>query len=549
MVSTPSAAAQAIELEKKRKQTLERAKANHLSRQLQMRLQYARLKVEHGWQRQNLNEVENLYFHHSHQRGPRPFTPSSAFTTGQADHAITLTLPSRYSDSTYKPLLSTLSRSSTVDTLIDNLSQENNSATGNAASGPSTPALPPSQVPVSSNNTPRTSSTPPVLTEPQIFQPPQPLMTPAQTPAPDPQISSSLPAQNIAYISISSHSAATSVPENASLTVPATTQQAQLTTSPAFTGRTSPYAPTTLTPTQITTSSTKKPSVGNIANASSTSRDVFGLGTASLTYDSFWSGLQSKSYPAFKSSGQASVGPAVTGAVVNGTSGATVGVLPSSQPMSSFTPTNTTPAPVQNLTSPPTSTSTPSPALSSISAQPQSMTNSSTSTSTSSATSSASPIPPGDVSQSFSVPTPVAVPLPAQASTSSHSLPPRASQVQMPLSPNRYLNDNLGLWPFAPTQPGGPIPAGLPPNLIPASLLANPAAFPFLANLSASYAQTFGAIGLSAQPSPNVAGMTVPDGSNRAGQSTPTTTVPPNVPLSPTSVPPVLSAFVGHQES
>ncbi|KIM77634.1 hypothetical protein PILCRDRAFT_615634 [Piloderma croceum F 1598] len=30
-----------------------------------MRLQYARLKVEHGWQRQNLNEVENLYFHHS----------------------------------------------------------------------------------------------------------------------------------------------------------------------------------------------------------------------------------------------------------------------------------------------------------------------------------------------------------------------------------------------------------------------------------------------------------------------------------------------------
>ncbi|KAG1811003.1 hypothetical protein EV424DRAFT_141923 [Suillus variegatus] len=62
--------------QKKRKQTLERAKANHLSKQLQMRLQYAKLKVEHGWQRQNLNEVENLYFHHSQVRGLRPVVPA-----------------------------------------------------------------------------------------------------------------------------------------------------------------------------------------------------------------------------------------------------------------------------------------------------------------------------------------------------------------------------------------------------------------------------------------------------------------------------------------
>lgn len=48
--------------------TMERAKAAHLSRQLQLRLQYARLKVEHGWQKQNLNEVENLYFRHSHTK-------------------------------------------------------------------------------------------------------------------------------------------------------------------------------------------------------------------------------------------------------------------------------------------------------------------------------------------------------------------------------------------------------------------------------------------------------------------------------------------------
>ncbi|KAI0795048.1 hypothetical protein C8Q75DRAFT_524176 [Abortiporus biennis] len=54
--------------QRKRKQTLERAKANYLSGQLRLRLQYAKLKVEHGWQRQNLNEVENLYFRHSHLR-------------------------------------------------------------------------------------------------------------------------------------------------------------------------------------------------------------------------------------------------------------------------------------------------------------------------------------------------------------------------------------------------------------------------------------------------------------------------------------------------
>ncbi|KAF9235518.1 hypothetical protein BU15DRAFT_77923 [Melanogaster broomeanus] len=50
-----------------------------------MRLQYAKLKVEYGWQRQNLNEVENLYFHHSHLRNMRP----SAAEKAQSAH-ITL---------------------------------------------------------------------------------------------------------------------------------------------------------------------------------------------------------------------------------------------------------------------------------------------------------------------------------------------------------------------------------------------------------------------------------------------------------------------------
>ncbi|PPQ88206.1 hypothetical protein CVT25_005171 [Psilocybe cyanescens] len=86
MVATSSAATQASENEKRRKQTMEKVKANHLSRQLQMRLQYARLKVEHGWQKQNLNEVENLYFHNSHLRGSKPF-PVPTIATTQQQHS------------------------------------------------------------------------------------------------------------------------------------------------------------------------------------------------------------------------------------------------------------------------------------------------------------------------------------------------------------------------------------------------------------------------------------------------------------------------------
>lgn len=48
----------------------EKARATHLSRQLRLRLQYAKLKVEHGWIKQNLNEVENLYFRHSRKSRP-----------------------------------------------------------------------------------------------------------------------------------------------------------------------------------------------------------------------------------------------------------------------------------------------------------------------------------------------------------------------------------------------------------------------------------------------------------------------------------------------
>ncbi|PFH51635.1 hypothetical protein AMATHDRAFT_46976 [Amanita thiersii Skay4041] len=75
---------------------------HQLTRQLQLRLQYAKLKVDHGWvvlshfsmictliwykqQKQNLNEVENLYFHHSHLKAPKahrpPLTSATIATT------------------------------------------------------------------------------------------------------------------------------------------------------------------------------------------------------------------------------------------------------------------------------------------------------------------------------------------------------------------------------------------------------------------------------------------------------------------------------------
>ncbi|QRV98742.1 hypothetical protein RhiJN_26761 [Ceratobasidium sp. AG-Ba] len=56
---------------KRAKLQAEKTKAQQLSRQLKTRLQFARLKVDYGWTRQSLNEVENLYFHLSRAR-PTP---------------------------------------------------------------------------------------------------------------------------------------------------------------------------------------------------------------------------------------------------------------------------------------------------------------------------------------------------------------------------------------------------------------------------------------------------------------------------------------------
>ncbi|KAJ7242943.1 hypothetical protein C8J57DRAFT_447190 [Mycena rebaudengoi] len=96
MESTDSiVASQALanEVELKRKvRGLERTKVNHLLRQLQLRLQYARLKVDHGWQKQRLNEVENLYFHQNKQGSTEVDKPPRQNGTGYPSTAL-LTAP------------------------------------------------------------------------------------------------------------------------------------------------------------------------------------------------------------------------------------------------------------------------------------------------------------------------------------------------------------------------------------------------------------------------------------------------------------------------
>ncbi|KAJ3819157.1 hypothetical protein F5878DRAFT_720711 [Lentinula raphanica] len=67
--------------EGKRRRSMDKTQVSHLSRQLQLRLQYARLKVENGWHKQNLNEVENLYFRRTNTR-PRHHSNYSNYNYG-----------------------------------------------------------------------------------------------------------------------------------------------------------------------------------------------------------------------------------------------------------------------------------------------------------------------------------------------------------------------------------------------------------------------------------------------------------------------------------
>ncbi|KAK0450287.1 uncharacterized protein EV420DRAFT_1750387 [Desarmillaria tabescens] len=191
MVATASAAAASLaNEEKKRKQTMERAKATHLSRQLQMRLQYAKLKVEHGWTKQTLNEVENLYFHHSHVRGPRP-VPTNEPTLILSD-----TPSPRQSSLSYR---SNISRTSTlvdldlptdneVETTPDPMQASSVNSSFTPPPPPAVAPLQPSPFPPDSTlSRPRTQSPPsrsPVPTGKTQTKPwPSPTLTPKRQPA------------------------------------------------------------------------------------------------------------------------------------------------------------------------------------------------------------------------------------------------------------------------------------------------------------------------------------------------------------------------------
>ncbi|KAI0644279.1 hypothetical protein C8Q79DRAFT_1012070 [Trametes meyenii] len=99
------------------KVAVDKAKANYLSGQLRLRLQYAKLKVEHGWQKQSLSEVENLYFRHTHLTRPYPVISPGGRRTGR-------TLPSSSliaSNSQHHPISVTSSSSAEILSSHDNL--------------------------------------------------------------------------------------------------------------------------------------------------------------------------------------------------------------------------------------------------------------------------------------------------------------------------------------------------------------------------------------------------------------------------------------------
>jgi hypothetical protein len=118
---------------------------------------------------------------------------------------------------------------------------------------------------------------------------------------------------------------------------------------------------------------------------------------------------------------------------------------------------------------------------------------------------------------------------------------------------NRYLSDNTIPWHITPssTQPQQQQTQGASitqHHFLQTSFLTNPGAFPFLANLSASYAQAFGIAARGPGSAPSSVGVSVADGSVEQ-TATSTGAVPPsNGPMSPSS-PHVVSALVGQQDS
>lgn len=465
--------------------------------------------------------MENLYFHHSHQRGPKPYLTSSTLPAATQNDTL-VSSSSKFSDSSYKSWLDSLSRSSTLDTVLDGSSQENSSGGDSLVIGAPTPAGPPFQTSLGPQNM---SNVPSILltsAETSSAQASQNSNTLAQTPTGNLQFTSSsqngyTAADSSTVSNLSTQAASvvsTSLPAGNTSVSALPQQPAQLPTSLPFTNGSPSPTPVSAASTPVSASKTKKPSLGHRNATSLTAKDMLNFNSTSLTYDSFWSGLQSKSYPTLKN-GASPMGPGTsTGSFSNTTTANTANVSVPNQPSAQN--------PASTLIPP----STPSfPSAVSYS-QTLSTSGSTTPSTTPTPTPSLPPLP------TTSAPAPVSI-LPATSA-------PQA-QVEMQMQ-NRPFTDYIAAWSFGASaqQPG------IPTNLIPASLLANPAAFPFLANLSASYVNAGG--GQNHAPGAGIGGVGV--NADGAGPGTTNPVAPAGVPVStPAPAPPVVSAFVGQQES
>ncbi|KAF8908182.1 hypothetical protein CPB84DRAFT_1744354 [Gymnopilus junonius] len=282
MVSTSSAAAQANENEKRRKQTMEKAKANHLSRQLQMRLQYARLKVEHGWQKQNLNEVENLYFHSSHLRGSKAIPAPTLATTQQQQSSFSTPQPS-FSQSSISFRLgpSTLGKNTVNANVVDDqnpnlVSQED------LGSHPASPSIP----------TPDNTSSIPSIDSSGRFNPPDDttaMAVDSQGRIPSGSTTNSVPVPHnglpvdVNVVSVVSPTPAISLS-------PAEGSQSPVDLSLSTVNHYQSVKPSR--------PRTQKASSGSRAISSLTAKDMFNFGSSStLTYDSFWSSHSGSTTP------------------------------------------------------------------------------------------------------------------------------------------------------------------------------------------------------------------------------------------------------------
>ncbi|XP_006457470.1 hypothetical protein AGABI2DRAFT_123334 [Agaricus bisporus var. bisporus H97] len=499
MVATPSAAAQTSEMERKRKQTLERTKANHLSRQLQMRLQYARLKVEHGWQRQNLNEVENLYFHHSHRGTKTHHSRPSLVVIPSDDNPVTFT-SSNQLDASYK---TSMSRSATLDAFLDSSGQRINlGAEAVPASTPTPPALL-SQTGVGSHDPLTTSSAVPEVQTSQLRESSH---TPNRVSGP---IASSLYNECSApeFISLSgSPSQPTAVAESTAAIVNPTPQRSDPLAA-TFIGN-APFTRTSSTPTPVSASPMKMPLLMHKNISSLSKNDKFSLTKSeTLTYDSFWSGMQSKSYPALKHGGTG-LNNQLSSSMPNATTSTTTA-------LSTLSTQSLTPNIASSSTSPSPRPFTPSYLQHPI--VPSSITSSAAPTLSSPSASTPTP--------TFTYPT-----------TSFTSTPP--------MQQNRLFLDSLAAWNLIASQqtPGS---INVQPNFITGPIVSPVMAYPCLTSLTTPYTHAFGV-------DAEIQGGQHSQGGEITGASsgmTPPVGVPPSNVSAVASSPVVVSTLVGQEGS